>query len=283
MSGEDVPDLRTGQAHSARVYDYLLGGKDNYAADRAAGEAALQVFPNARVAARVNREFMHRAVRTAAESGVRQFLDVGTGIPTPPNLHQVAQEIDPACRVVYVDNDPIVLAHAAALMTSVPGGRTAYVQADATDPEAVLAAPDVRDTLDLDRPVALSLIAILHFIDDDDVARAMVRGILDRLAPGSFLILTHATLDISPEAISGSLAAYRSAGIGSSSTGSTSWSPGSSSRSGGVRTRSRSVGWATTTSRCTRRWPAGPSSRRPARAARPAHAPPRARPLRPPP
>lgn len=213
MSGEDVPDLRTGRAHSARVYDYLLGGKDNYAPDRAAAEAALQVFPNARAAARANRGFMHRAVRAVAELGVRQFLDIGTGIPTSPNLHQVAQGIDPVCRVVYVDDDPIVLAHAAALMTSVPGGRTAYVQADATDSEAVLRAPDVRGTLDLDQPVALSLIAILHFIDDDDVARAMVRGILDRLAPGSFLILTHATLDIAPEAISGSLAAYRSAGI----------------------------------------------------------------------
>lgn len=213
MSGEGTPDLRTGQAHSARVYDYLLGGKDNYAADRAAGEAALQVFPNARAAARANREFMHRAVRAVAELGVRQYLDVGTGIPTRPNLHQVAQDIDPTCRVVYVDNDPIVLAHAAALMTSVPGGRTAYVQADASDPGAVLAAPDVQATLDLDEPVALSLIAILHFIDDDDVAGAMVRGILDRLAPGSFLILTHATLDIAPEAISGSLAAYQSAGI----------------------------------------------------------------------
>ncbi len=213
MSGEGTPDLKTGQAHSARVYDYLLGGKDNYAADRAAGEAALQVFPNARAAARANREFMHRAVRAVAELGVRQFLDVGTGIPTRPNLHQVAQDIDPTCHVVYVDNDPIVLAHAAALMTSVPGGRTAYVQADASEPGAVLAAPDVRATLDLDEPVALSLIAILHFIDDDDVAGAMVRGILDRLAPGSFLILTHATLDISPEAISGSLAAYQSAGI----------------------------------------------------------------------
>ena len=213
VSGEDVPDLKTGQAHSARVYDYLLGGKDNYAADRAAGEAALQVFPNARAAARANREFMHRAVRAVAELGVRQFLDIGTGIPTSPNLHQVAQEIDPASRVVYVDNDPIVLAHAAALMTSVPGGRTAFLQADATDPGAVLQASDVRGTLDLDQPVALSLIAILHFIDDDETAAGMVRGILDGLAPGSFLILTHATLDIAPEAISGSLAAYRSAGI----------------------------------------------------------------------
>jgi hypothetical protein len=213
VSGEDVPELNTGQAHSARVYDYLLGGKDNYAADRAAAEAALRVFPNARAAARANREFMHRAVRAVTELGVRQFLDIGTGIPTSPNLHQVAQGIDPACRVVYVDNDPIVLAHAAALMTSVPGGRTAYVQADAKDPGAVLAAPEVQATLDLDQPVALSLIAILHFIDDDEVAAGMVRGILEHLAPGSFLILTHATPDIAPEAISGSLAAYRSAGI----------------------------------------------------------------------
>ncbi|MGI5130433.1 SAM-dependent methyltransferase [Pseudonocardia sp. CA-107938] len=189
----DEPDLATERAHSARVYDYMLGGKDNYAADRAAAEAILRLWPAVRIAAVANRSFMHRAVRFVAEQGVTQFLDIGTGIPTEPNLHQVVQSVNPTCRVVYVDKDPLVLAHAAAFMRSDPRGRTAYVQADLREPAAILSSPDLRDVLDTDRPIGLSMIALLHFVTDDDEARAIIASLTGALAPGSFLVLTHGT------------------------------------------------------------------------------------------
>jgi hypothetical protein len=203
----------TERAHSARMYDFLLGGRDNYPVDREAAMKALEVFPNAQIAARLNRAFMHRATVHLAESGIEQFLDIGTGIPTTPNLHQVAQGVTPSARVVYVDNDPLVLAHAAALMVSTPEGRTAFVQADARDPQSILDAPELRATLDLTRPVGLSIVAMLHFVEDDDVATTMVRTLLDHLAPGSYLGLTHATADIDPEAITASQNAYASSGV----------------------------------------------------------------------
>lgn len=186
-------DLRTDVAHPARMYDYFLGGKDFYDADRTAAEQALTNFPAVRVTARTNRDFMRHATRFLVGQGVRQFLDIGTGIPTEPNLHQVAQEAAPESRVVYVDNDPIVLAHARALLKSTDEGRTAYVQADAGDPAAILAAPELAETLDLTQPVAVSLMALLHFVPGD--VYEIVKSLMAPLAPGSYLAMSHVTTD----------------------------------------------------------------------------------------
>ena len=201
--GQPAPavDLQLDRPHSARMYDYLLGGKTNFRADREAIGAVLSVFPAALVSARVNREFMHRATRHLAGLGMRQFLDIGTGIPTPPNLHEVAQSVAQEARVVYTDNDPIVLAHAAALLRSRPRGRTAYVEADVTRPEEILSAPQVLATLDLDQPVALSLNALLHFVTDERDPYGIIEHLKSRLAPGSTLALTHGTPDFAPEAM----------------------------------------------------------------------------------
>ncbi|OKH98119.1 hypothetical protein A6A06_28275 [Streptomyces sp. CB02923] len=212
--GEPVVDLQLDRAHAARIYDYFLGGRTNFLADRAAAADVLKVFPSAAVAARVNREFMHRTTRVLARAGLRQFLDVGTGIPTSPNLHEIAQGIAPDARVVYTDNDPIVLAHAAALLLSTPQGRTAYLAADVTDPDGVVTAPRVRETLDLGRPVALSLIALMHFVPDDgqDRAHRIVERLKAALPSGSTLAMTHATADFAPEAMARISDIYAAAG-----------------------------------------------------------------------
>ncbi|WP_370657227.1 MULTISPECIES: SAM-dependent methyltransferase [unclassified Frankia] len=215
LADEHVPvALKTDQPHSARMYDYYLGGKDNFPADREAAEQALSVFPNARIAARQNREFMIRATRyLAGEVGIRQFLDIGTGIPTSPNLHEAAQSIAPDARVVYADNDPIVLTHARALLTGTPAGRTAYIDADLHDTERILDAPELRETLDLSRPVALSLISIFPFIPDTDDPHGILRRLLDALAPGSHLVLTHLSADFDPPAASRLMDTYHRQGI----------------------------------------------------------------------
>jgi trans-aconitate methyltransferase len=191
-------DLLPDRAHGARIYDYLLGGKDHFAIDRAAGDASLRLWPALRVHMQENRAFMHRVARHLAEQGVRQFLDVGTGIPTSPNLHEVVQSVTPDARVVYVDNDPMVLIHARARMASSPEGRTAYVQADMRDPDAILTAPQLRETLDLDEPVGLTLIAALHFVTDDDDALQVVQHLVKALVPGSYLAASIATDDFAP-------------------------------------------------------------------------------------
>ncbi|MCP9953417.1 SAM-dependent methyltransferase [Actinomadura madurae] len=189
-------DLETGRAHGARIYDYILGGKDHYEADRAAGDETLRVWPALRVHMQANRSFMHRVARyMAVEKGIRQFLDIGTGIPTSPNLHEVVQEKAPDSRVVYVDNDPIVLVHARALMQSTPEGRTAYVQADMREPERIFTAPELHSTLDLTQPIGLTVIAVVHFIEDDDEAYRVVRDLVDRLPSGSWVGLAIATDD----------------------------------------------------------------------------------------
>jgi hypothetical protein len=192
-------EIDTSRPHSARLYDYYLGGKDWFPVDKEAGEQVKKLFPVAATGARANRDFMHRAIRhLAREHGVRQFLDIGTGIPTAPNLHQVAQEVAPDCRVVYADHDPLVLEYADALMCSTPEGRTAYVQADVRH-DAILDTRQVRETLDLDKPVALSLLALLHFVPDENTPYDTVSSMLGRLAPGSFLVLSHATEDFDGE------------------------------------------------------------------------------------
>ncbi|MBL7495594.1 SAM-dependent methyltransferase [Frankia sp. CNm7] len=208
--------LRTDVPHTARIYDYYLGGKDNFPADRQAAEQTLAVYPHAPIAARQNREFVRRAIRfLAAEVGIRQFLDVGTGIPTSPNLHEIAQGIAPESRIVYADNDPIVLAHARALLASTPQGKTAYLDADLREPEKILHSAELRDTLDLSKPVVLSVIAILHFIPDSDDPLGLIRRYLDALPTGSYLALTHGTADFASD-VARAQEVYRKRGISGS-------------------------------------------------------------------
>lgn len=211
--GYEPPQIDTSVPHSARVYDYILGGKDNYPPDRAAAEQMLTGWPSLQISMRENRKFMHRAVRYLAEQGIDQFLDIGTGIPTSPNLHEVAQGVIPDARVVYVDNDPIVLAHAGARLTGTPDGRIAYIHADMHDPDAILRAPELTETLDLDRPVALSIIAVLQFVLDDHKAYDLVNRYLELLAPGSFLAMSTVTTDSSPKPIGTVVAEYTKRGM----------------------------------------------------------------------
>ena len=212
--GRGPVDLRTDRPHPARVYDFLLGGKDNFAADRAAAEQGMKANPNSRIPPRENRAFLRRAVAyLAREAGIRQFLDIGTGIPTSPNVHEVAQAITPEARIVYVDNDPIVLAHARALLTSGPTGRTAYIDADLRDVESILKSPELGRTLDLDQPVGLLLIAILHFIGDDGDPYGIVRRLVQALPPGSCLALSHLTGDYEPAAWAGVTEVFRKQGV----------------------------------------------------------------------
>jgi hypothetical protein len=185
-------------ANQARMYDYLLGGKDHYAADREAAEEALKVWPEMAFTARANRAFLGRAVRyLAADAGIRQFLDIGTGIPTAGNLHQVAQAIAPECRVVYVDYDPVVLAHARALLVSHEAGATNYVDSDLRDTGKILS--EASQLLDFTRPVAITLMAILNAIPDDDDPHAIVARLLDAVPSGSYLALTHMGSDLLDE------------------------------------------------------------------------------------
>ncbi|MFI6344670.1 SAM-dependent methyltransferase [Streptomyces sp. NPDC050560] len=204
--GRAVPEDRLGthKAHGARVYDYILGGKDNYVVDREVGDASLRIWPSLRVHMREGRAFMHRSARyLAAEKGVRQFLDIGTGLPTSPNLHETVQAVDPGSRVVYVDNDPIVLAHARAFMDGSPEGTISYLDADMRDPARIIGSPELRDTLDLSRPVALTIISVVHFILDDEEARRVVRQLVDILPSGSWVAISIATDDFAPELLAG--------------------------------------------------------------------------------
>ncbi|MEH1017683.1 SAM-dependent methyltransferase [Micromonospora sp. CPCC 206060] len=191
--------IDTSVPHPARRYNYWLGGKDNFQADRESGDAIAAAFPTIRLAARENRNFLRRAVTyLTREAGIRQFLDIGTGIPTADNTHEVAQSIAPESRVVYVDNDPIVLAHARALLTSSPAGATAYIDADLRDVDTILGHPDLLRTIDLNQPVALMLVAILHFVHDRDDPYTIVNRLLDALPAGSYLVASHATDDYLP-------------------------------------------------------------------------------------
>ncbi|MEY2242669.1 SAM-dependent methyltransferase [Streptomyces sp. BF23-18] len=205
---QSFPPLDTSKAHPARVYDWLLGGKDNYPVDEAVGE---KLPPEARDAARQNREFMQRASAWLAGQGVDQFLDIGTGIPTQPNLHQIVQDITPSAKVVYTDNDPIVLRHAEALLVSRPEGVTDYIQADVRRPQDIV--QHARHVLDFSRPIALSLIALMHFIPDEQDAHAIVRNLVDTLPSGSYLVLSHASSDVFPELSAQVTAEYAKGGI----------------------------------------------------------------------
>ncbi|WP_352301629.1 SAM-dependent methyltransferase [Kineosporia sp. NBRC 101731] len=187
--------------NSARMYDYWLGGKDNYAADRQLAELFLQKIPSMREMARANRDFVTRATHYLAAHGVRQFIDIGTGIPTSPNLHETAQSIAPDAHVVYADNDPVVLAHARALMISNEVGQVAYIDADVRKPEQLLGSTELREQLDLDRPVALMLVAVLMLIDDAEDIHATVAQLRDALPSGSYLAITHPTADFDPPVV----------------------------------------------------------------------------------
>ena len=192
--------IDTTKPHPARVYDVLLGGKDNYSVDRAAARAALAVNPRGYLMVRHNRDFVRRAVEyLTADVGVRQFLDIGSGLPTAPNVHEIAQRIAPESRIVYVDNDPVVLAHARALLTSGPHGATDYLDADLREADTI--AREAARTLDFDRPVALVLAAVLHFVQDEAAYRA-ARRLTAALSPGSYVILSHLTGELNP--VSGS-------------------------------------------------------------------------------
>ena len=184
-------------AHPARVYDYWLGGKDNFAADREAAERVLAVTPGLRFRVQANRAFLARAVRfLATEAGIRQFLDIGTGIPTANNTHEVAQAAAPTSRIVYVDNDPIVLRHAQALMRGTKQGVTTYIEADLRDPAPILRKAAA--TLDFGQPVALMLLAILQFIPDEQDPAGLVSRLVAALPPGSYLVISHPTDDFNP-------------------------------------------------------------------------------------
>lgn len=189
--------IDTSRPHPARVYDVFLGGKDNYPVDRVAAKAALAANPRGYLNVWHNRDFVRRAVtHLAGDAGIRQFLDVGTGLPTAENVHEIAQRIAPQSRIVYVDNDPVVLAHARALLTSSAEGATDYLDADLRHPDAIL--EQAARTLDLNQPAALVLAAILHFVEDE-TAYAAVARLAGALSPGSYLILSHLTADLNPE------------------------------------------------------------------------------------
>jgi S-adenosyl methyltransferase len=208
------PGININVPHSARIYDYWLGGKDNFAVDRAVGEAMIAAIPGMRFMAGENRKFVHRAARDlVAKEGIRQFLDIGTGIPTRPNLHEIAQQIAPETRVVYVDNDPIVLVHARALMISSEAGRSEYVSADIRDAQSIITEPVLSETLDLTKPVGLTLIAILMLLSDEDDPWGKVADLRDALPSGSIVALTHPTADFAPDEVNQAVAAATGAGM----------------------------------------------------------------------
>ncbi|HEX5203407.1 SAM-dependent methyltransferase [Paractinoplanes rhizophilus] len=203
--------LKTDVPHSARLWNYLLGGKDNFAADREAAEYALALMPELVQSARANREFLGRAVRfLAGEAGIRQFLDIGTGLPTAGNTHEIAQATAADSRIVYVDNDPMVLVHARALLTSTADGATDYVDADLRDTAKILA--DAEKTLDFGRPVAVILSGILNFVVDDAEAQAIVTRLVAAVPPGSYLVISHPTEEVNGPAVRESMRQWNESG-----------------------------------------------------------------------
>jgi hypothetical protein len=198
----------------ARIYDYFLGGKNHFAADRETADKILQTNPTIRITARENRAFLGRAVSyLAAEAGIRQFLDIGTGLPTTGNVHEVAQAIAPTSHVVYVDNDPLVLTHARALLNSAPEGRTAYIHADLREPRAILDDPATREVLDFSQPTALIMLATLHLIQDEDRPAEIIATLLDALPKGSYFVASHMTMEHASEAVAAGQRTIRGAGI----------------------------------------------------------------------
>jgi hypothetical protein len=205
--GREMPGLDVNVPTSARVWNYWVGGKDHFAADRAAGEQILQAMPTLQAIARLSRQFLADAVHDlAAERGVRQFLDIGTGLPTADNTHEVAQRAAPGARIVYADYDPVVLTHARSLLTSTPEGKTDYIQADVRDPDVILSA--ARRTLDFSEPVAVILIFVMHFVPDAEHPHDVVRRLMEPLPHGSYLVMAHAASDIAADFMAAGADAY---------------------------------------------------------------------------
>jgi hypothetical protein len=211
----DLPaEIDISRPHAARVYDYYLGGENHFAADRETADKVLQAWPSARVAARAQRGFLGRAVRyLTVEAGVRQFLDIGAGLPTANNVHEIAQRSAPESRVVYVDNDPLVLAHARALLAGAPEGRTGYLHADLREPAAILKDQVTQALIDFSRPVALVLVGILHLIPDEDDPAQVVATLLDALPSGSYLVASQVTADFDEERLGSMQSTFRGAGM----------------------------------------------------------------------
>lgn len=194
-SGARTNPIRTNVSHSARIWNYWLGGKDHYEVDEEVGDQILGFVPELPRSAIADRRFLARSVRyLAQEAGIRQFLDIGTGLPTADNTHEVAQRVDPTCKIVYVDNDPIVLAHAHALLNSTPEGATDYIDADVHDPDTILRG--AANTLDFDQPIAITMLGVLNFVMDTDQAVAVVRRLVDAVPSGSHLVISHPTTEV---------------------------------------------------------------------------------------
>src|SRR6201995_554092 len=211
---EVPPEISTAGPHSARIYDYFLGGQNHFAADRQMAAEILRHSPTVHIAARENTSFLGRAIRyLTAEAGISQFLDIGAGLPTTSNVHEVAQAITPSARVVYVDNDPLVLAQARDLLSSSPQGRTAYLPGDLRDPEAILSHPEPQAVLDFGQPVALMLVAILHLTPDEYGPAQIIATLLRALPPGSYLVASHLTTEHDPAATSAGQQTMREAGM----------------------------------------------------------------------
>jgi SAM-dependent methyltransferase len=203
-------DMRLDRPTPARMYDYFLGGKDNFAVDREAAERVKQAIPNTYEIVWENRFFLQRAVRYLAEAGIDQYIDLGTGLPTQGNVHEIAQQLIPRARVIYVDNDPIVLAHGQALLANSPG--TTVITADMREPHAILSNPDVQALIDLSRPVAVLFVAVLHFVRDSEDPGGIVEAFREVMAPGSYLVLSHLTTDgPPPDAVARTVEVYEGA------------------------------------------------------------------------
>lgn len=202
-------EIDTKVAHIARVYDYFLGGKDNFPADREAAALILRSNPGMRDTCEEQRAFLRRSVRHLTGLGIRQFIDIGTGLPTQENTHEVAQAIAPSTRVAYIDNDPIVLAHARVLMADRHHGRTVFISADVRDPKRLLADPALQDLIDFEEPVAILLVGILHFLPDDEDPASIIKTLLDAVPPGSYIAVSHGTPDFLPEVGRATQAAYQ--------------------------------------------------------------------------
>jgi hypothetical protein len=214
QSQDAAREIDTSRPHSARVYDYLIGGKNHFEADREAARNLMAVLPAGNIGPRENRAFLGRAVGyLTAEAGIRQFLDIGTGLPTTNNVHEVAQGIAPSSRIVYVDNDPLVLVHARALLTSAPEGHTAYIEEDLRNPEAILTHPVTREVLDFTQPVGLIVAGVLHFVVDAEKPAQIVRTLVNALPPGSYLVASHITPEHSPKGTTAAQKSFRNAGI----------------------------------------------------------------------
>ncbi|MGP3951595.1 SAM-dependent methyltransferase [Streptomyces sp. 7N604] len=207
--GFSAEEIDTSRPHPARMYDYYLGGRDNYEVDRVAAERVIGEIPEIRPTAQANRAFLRRAVKFVVESGIRQVVDIGTGIPTSPNTHEVAQAVSPDVRVAYVDNDPIVASHAGARLTGT--SNTSFALADVRKPESVLEHPGIRKVIDFDEPVALLLVAVLHFVRDEEEPGRIVATLAEALPAGSHLVLSHGTADFHPDGFPTAVQVYQTA------------------------------------------------------------------------